>query len=356
MPYHGGMRDRSHSGRGLRELVGRLRRGLVTEDDADEFLSLARTAFDASAALLIQDGSFANWNRQAGVPGAWPEHYVRYGHQDFSVPATRSAPLGTWYLARTDSPPQQWDTDLADHFAGVGLDDMALARLYAPYCDELHVVLYRARDQPRFSEDDRTLLELLYPHMAGALAARRALAAIEEDAPRARGAAHAWLSLPSRRVVWTEAARTMWRRRVGTIGAQGWRRIEQALFRAVDRFATAPDGGRSQLLRADLRVELAYVPPEPGEEQRILALFTPEPSPAPADETPRTPAEELLSPVQLAIARATAGGRSAKEIAHARGITEETVRTHLKAIHTKLGTSRALLATLVTPDAPPRRH
>ena len=75
---------------------------------------------------------------------------------------------------------------------------------------------------------------------------------------------------------------------------------------------------------------------------RIAAAAEGEPLP--------TPAEELLSPRQRAVARAAARGKSIALIASELRLQPETVRTHLRDVYRRLGVSqRAELARLLLP-------
>lgn len=339
------MKKPTASKKALRQLLARLQNGLVTDAHADEALDLLLPAVGASAATIVQRGSFANWNRQSAVPAAWEEAHTRLGHQDFSVPAVSRSPAGAWYLGMKTSTARERDVELCQKFFGLGFGDWCLTRIPCPMFGELHLVVYRAKGAPLFDEDDRAVLDLVTPHVERALAARAAIAHVTEhnDAP------HAWLSYPSRRVDWSPTARAIWRARLGAISERGWGKIERALFAAAERGASGLAG--RAWLRGDLSVEIAVVPPERGETRRVLALFHEGRSAAPI----ATPAEELLSTGERDIARKIAGGWSAAEIALARRVSEETIRTQLKTICMKLGASRVELAMLVGAEARPKR-
>jgi DNA-binding NarL/FixJ family response regulator len=115
---------------------------------------------------------------------------------------------------------------------------------------------------------------------------------------------------------------------------------------ASHRFLSTSEGARSQRLPGRLRLELAVVPPGAGEQQRLLGWIVDDEAPVAA----KTPAEELLTDRQRAVARAAAAGETVPRIARRLRLRAETVRTHLRDVYRRLGIrDRTELARLVAP-------
>jgi len=340
-------------------VVSLLERGIVTGGDAGELLARLARLMGAQAAIAGQGYGMADWNVQNRVPSAWPALHGRYRHQDTTEPIISRSPPGTWLRIRGDTGLAQLETDLNHHFCDQGFTDAALARIYNPFVDDLMLVIYRADGARTFSREDVSVLRALYPHLAGGLAARRALAALAAPASQsmryvlAESPCYAHLSFPSGNVSWSGAARRLMQSRLGALSGDGWRRLDRMLLRAAVRFHQPVVGGRSQLLLPGLRVELAMVPPRAGETKRLLALLVEDV----AGDDGAQPAEELLSPRQRLVARRLAAGRSVREIAAELEIAVETVREHASEIYRRLGVStRAELGALlrIRPPSLPR--
>jgi DNA-binding CsgD family transcriptional regulator len=227
-------------------------------------------------------------------------------------------------------------------------------RLRSPFVEELFLNVSWA-SAAAVSEDDRLLLELLAPRVADAVATRRALAAIREPGDESwaeaarRARAHGLVAWPSGEVELTPSARALWAGLLGDQGASGWRRIARAIARAAMLFVEGQPGSRSQILIPGLRAELAFLP-DVDAERRILVVFSAV-SRDPENRRGPTPAEALLTPQELSIARAAAEGRSLAEIGRALGISTETARTHMKAVYQRLRiTRRVELARLLGGD------
>jgi DNA-binding CsgD family transcriptional regulator len=339
-------------------LVQLLQRGIVSGSDVGDLFHRLETAFDARGALLGQHVTFGAWNVAANVSGEWMREHRKYEAEDPSAAYLATRPPGTFYLFDADLAQK---TDFSrpnpvEHvypaFRRSGLRDGAITRLYSPFVDDLYFVLYRPEGSPPFSEQERIELELLNPLLAGALAAKRALAALEVPVEETRAEAlrriraYVYIAWPGPRVAWGEGARDVWRRAYGRIGARGWQRLERVVAAAATRFCTMSVGGRSQLLVGGIRAEFAFVPPERGEDRRMLVLFVEEEQGEAGQE--RAPAEELLSPRERLVARAAARGESITTIARASGIGVETARSCLKAVYAKLRvSSRVELAMLL---------
>jgi DNA-binding CsgD family transcriptional regulator len=339
-------------------LVQLLKRGVVSGADAQDLFHRLESTFDACGVLLGQHVTFEAWNVTANVPDEWVREHKKYQEEDPSADYLGARPPGTFYLfdadlaRKTDFSRPNRVEHVYPAFRRAGLRDGAISRLYSPFVDDLYFVLYRREGSPPFSEAERAELEALNPLLAGALAARRALAALE--APRdetsaeamRRLRAYAFVSWPGPRIAWSEGARDVWRRAYGRILPRAWRRLERVVAAAALRFCSLPVGGRSQLLVGGIRAEFAFVPPERGDDRRMLVLFLEDEPGEPGKGG--APAEALLAPRELLVARAAAGGSSVTEIARANRISPETVRSCLKAVYAKLRVSnRVELAILL---------
>ena len=331
----------------LGTLLKLLERGVVSGGDASEAMDLLARVVGAEAVAAGQGHRFAPWSIRTGLPDAWIEAHARYFAQDQIVPRMARTAPGTWFFVDHCSDEEK-RTDLYESF-GDHFGDGALARVYSPFVSDLHIVLYRERGR-RFTDDERTLLTLLTPHIARGLATRRALAAL--DAPRTEGlddvlrsvAGHATISFPSQVVTWSARAKRLWKRRL-EIGDPGWARLDRMLLAACARFDRGAFEARSQVLIPGIRADFANVPPEPGERRRVLCILVADTTVAEMDDAP---AMALLTERQRLVARRLVVGSSLPEIAKDLGISLETARGYRKEIYARLGvTNRVeLVATL----------
>jgi DNA-binding CsgD family transcriptional regulator len=333
-----------------------LRREVVTGSGADELFHLLTRTFGASGVVLGEEHGFASWNRAVGIPETWPARYFELQRFDQSVPKLDRAPPGTCYLIDEDAGESK-ATPLYEAFLKEGFADGAIIRLPTPFRRQVTLCLYRSRPSPAFDATDRARLAMLYPHLVAGLASRSALAALDAPASEKlpdvlRRRAHAWVSFPRLKVEWSESARVLCEERLGALTLAGWVRLERALEQAALRLHTPSVAGRSCWLLSDVRLELAAVPPKAGETERVLLLFFDE---RPPDDTwAKTPAEELLSERERAVARQLCEGVGAATIAEAFKISRETVREYTRRIYRKLGiSSRAELRKLVVQEPSP---
>lgn len=322
-------------------------RGLVDDGDADEMLAALRAVTGVSGIILAQGPDISSWNRSINRPDEWMAYHQAHMDEDPTVPELTRLPPGQWYVGTRDQ--RLRGSEFLHQFHRAGMADAAAAKVYSPFRDDLFVVIYRERRQSRFTDEDLLLFKLLYPHLAGALATRRALTAI--GLASADGAvASVSLSFPSGELTWSTGGRRFMEERLGPMSPQGWTRLGRAVRRASQRFSSVSLGGRSQVLLPGVRIELARVPPASGETVRLLGLLIAEGDDTPADARP-SPAEALLSARQVAIARDAANGMSASAIAEVRRLSVFTVRAHLRAVYQRLGvSSRQALARLLSTE------
>jgi DNA-binding CsgD family transcriptional regulator len=336
--------------RRLKKLVTFLERGVISLGDLDEMLESVCALYDGAAIALTQTPDFVGPGHALRLPAAWPTVHLRYQHQDPIVGFLAERPPGSTFSVESDQSPAARELELYTAFRGLGFGDGLVTKIHSPFSEVLYLAIYRERGSKRVSAEDRMLVRLLHPHLAGALAAKCALShfrAANDAGPPPRGQAFASvaISYPTLRVDWTRAAKEFVRRRLGASGNREWRRVERMLVRAAERFDRFEVGGRSQVLVPGIRVELANVPPHADERRRVIALLVDDRA---APTFGQSPAEELLSGRQRDVARAAARGCTTQEIADELGMSVETARWHLKAIFDKLGiTRRAELTRLL---------
>ncbi len=268
----------------------------------------------------------------------------RLAHEDPSRPVLTNAPAGTWWSAQREMTKVDWQSELSGRFVDSGFRDLALVRVYNPFRDDLILGLYRS--DRRFEKRAFDMLELLYPHVAGALATRRGLALIEGK-KKGKEQPAVFVGFPGATVEIDAAARRLLTRYLGPVTGGGWLRVEHALARAASKFAFAQSGGRSQMLWPGLRVDFAVIPPRAAESLRLCGFLVEETE----DDQAANPAAlvtAVLSPRQLAVASYFAGGMDIPTIAELLRIGEETARSHLRAAYVRLRVSgRAELARVL---------
>ena len=398
------MRDTAEHGRGRRrrptrlagdktktldELLALLRRGIVAGGDVDQLLRLLARIANARAALLaLKPAPERQLNlRCLNIPKKWIDIYTtRISDLDPLLPAldpTFAQPMastpgpapgpapapGRWHSARSLMTIQELkQTGIWQVARSLGIGDVAAVNLFNPFCGSAYLAVLGAQHRGPFNRTTLTQLDLLSPHIAAALASRRALAAIVEPAseqlPEAleRVDGHALLHPSSGQVDLCPRARKLLQNKLGPLNANDWIRVENMLLAAAHRFCCWPLSltSHSQRLVAGLRVELVLTsesdPASPDIDQTLTALLIDEQQveaetaaaaaampAATRGGTPReatTPLEALLTKRQRQVARAAASGHTIAAIASELGIHSETARTHLKKAYRKLGISK----------------
>jgi DNA-binding CsgD family transcriptional regulator len=328
---------------GVEAILQLLRRGLMSDGDAEELFAQLRDTIGATGFALGQDLGYRGWGIFRGIPEQWMRDHTRLRSRDPSIPVLRCTPPGFWYASQREISRRPIDPEFADRFFASGLKAIVLAKVYSPFRDDLF--FWMTRDDRCFEEPELALLELLYPHLAAALATRRALAFLEDGT--APASPSVLVSFPGGAVQADAAARSAIERRTGPLGAIGWQKVTRAIATAAARFTLAA-GGRSRWLWPGLGVDFAALRPEPGESARLVGFLIDEDHFAPPPERAPPLVEALLSPRQLAVARDFASGMTVEAIAQARRISVETVRTHLRetrrrlGVHGRVGLARAL--------------
>lgn len=315
-------------------------RGLVTEEDGEEFVELYAGAMDAKGIVVGQSFGFHPWCAQDDIPPEWPAAHTRLRHQDPSLEFFARNPAGTPFVISSLFGEVEAKREIFHELTHVsGFVDGMVQRFSTSWGDAIHVVVYRKRGQRRFSADDTALASLLHPHVAGALSTRSALAAIERPGSPAkvRADGDAYVAFPSLDVVLSPRAERTWTRELGPQTPVGWQRVRRLVARAALEFLHGVPGARSRKVYPTLRAELSWVPPAAGETHRALVLFFRE---AAKEPTLAAPFAELLSPTQRRVAELAAGGATNPQIARTLGVSLETVRTHVREVFRRLGVSR----------------
>jgi DNA-binding CsgD family transcriptional regulator len=338
--------------RALEKLLRLVRRGLVSDGDGDEFVDLYARAFGARGIVVGQEFGFHPWCTSAEIPPEWPAEHTRLRAQDPSAEFLTREPAGTPFIASRRCGPEEQKRELFQFYSRrEGFADVMVQRFTTPWQNDVFLAVYRRRGQRTFSVDDERLASLLFPHVAGALATRSALHAIEgETSIGALADGDARVGFPQLDVRMSRRAKDTWTRELGALSAVGWRRVERIVARAALDFHRGAPGSRSRLVHPMIRAELAWVPPEPGESHAALVLFFRE---AKAARPLAAPFAELLSPAQRRVAQLAASGATNPQIGKALGVSPETARTHLNEVFRRLGVSRrtelaALLSTGLT--------
>lgn len=338
----------------LRATVAILRRGIVCGGDVDELLRVYQTAMRARGVSLADGFGFLPKNRLLDIPPEWPSTHRARMHLDPSPAFLAASGPCAVFTIHEQARAERGSRELIDASRRAGFVDGAIVRIPRPRGEPLFMATYRTKGMRPFSTAERAQLSMLQPLFAAAFSATTALDAIHRertdsvDRALSRVPGYAELHYPSREVHWSPSARAMWTARLGGVSDRGWRTLERMLHRAAAGFFAGDIDRRAQRLRADVRVELAFVPSERG-HTRLLAMFVEEPKAPPIDaRVPSSPSEELLSPRQREVARAASHGASLPAIARALGISNDAVRIHLREVYRRLAvSSRVELAVLL---------
>lgn len=334
----------------LLDVVRFLERGVASVGDLDELLDELRLLYGGAAIAITQTPDFVGPGRSHGVPAEWPRIHSTHWHEDPSPRFLAENAPGATFTLDSELSPEQHELALYRAYRGLGFGDGMITKVYSPFCDSLFLVLYREGGAPKIGTDERLLVRLLQPHLAGAFAAKHALAHFESEdvgspapSPKVPILGSVAISFPAEDVHWPGGMKTFLGRRLGALERE---RLERMILAAAKRFDAWKMTGRSQLFAPGIRIEFAAVGPHSGERRRLVAFFLRDGGTV---TSTRSPMEELLSPRQRQVARAAARGASTKEIALELRMGVETVRWHLKAVFEKLGvTRRSELARLLS--------
>lgn len=232
----------------------------------------------------------------------------------------------------------------------MGVDRQIVVNLPSPAAAVIGIVCLRAGLD--FTERDRSVLELVRPHMSlayEAAAARGALAAVERVL---EGSRQAVLTLDRRGRVAraSRGARALVGELFGAIirgrlpgELAGWVRLQR---RGVSRDRLDP-GGPLTLDRGEERIVVRFVPgAREGVDDAIL-IQRRRGLPSPGDLRPLG-----LSARETEVLRLVARGRTNSEIADDLFLSPRTVKRHLESIFEKLGVSTRTAAAAVALKAP----
>ncbi len=331
----------------LGELLAVLGRGVLSESDANELFHVLRRTLEVDAVVISQEwGRFGGFLRSDGVPPEWPAAYAKVAHQDPARAFLGARPSGAWFLIRCDSNQEELNSQLYQTFRQMGFHDGAITQLPSSGAP-VTLVLYRMQHTPRDFGHDRVLLDILSPHLQYAFGRERSARAWQGNAAQQRQGAlatlpHARLRFDTNEVTWSSAARELFERLLG----QPFDRARAKLDRMVAH-AVGKDVGRPLPIVSGVFGEVLTIRNESGRLVEAVVLFE-RAALASTTEDALSPAEELLTPKQRLVARLAANGMSIREVAGELELSQETVRTHLKAVYERLGiTERSTLTHLL---------
>jgi DNA-binding CsgD family transcriptional regulator len=264
----------------------------------------------------------------------------------------------------------------------IRLGAVAATRLCHPDCECLYLGLARFSHEKPFDRSELAFLDLLSPHLQGALATHQALSVLADpgvtgfEEAMAKSDAFTLIDLARHQVSLSPAAEktiTGW-----SVERNGKEKTltQRMILTAARAFLASPAKNRRQLLIGETWIELFQYYPDPsinvptqeaynapllgklaGQSKKLVGFFHQCPV-RPLllqrkSDTPACPAEALLTCRQRQIARLAAAGKSVAEIAKQTHIRFETARTHIRNIYRQLGISnRTQLAQLIRPAQP----
>jgi len=268
---------------------------------------------------------------------------------------------------------EEWEADSfrRDLSRDFGLNHAAATAIQVPSADFLVVHVQRPEGQPGLSDRELATLDSFRPHIAraGLLAARWRLQRLS-----AATEALALVGLPAAvldrnsRVLAANAlmegiAHVRWlaRERLGLVDQHAQGLLQKALAGLFEPVGQSVQSFASRVSTTDAAV--IHVVPTPGRSRDVfdggLAVLVVTPVTAPeAPDAQVIRALFDLSPGEARVARSLTRGQTIDQIANSSGVTRETVRSQVKAVMAKTGTTRqaevaALLAGL--PKLPPDR-
>ncbi|MGH6993028.1 MAG: helix-turn-helix transcriptional regulator, partial [Caulobacteraceae bacterium] len=230
-----------------------------------------------------------------------------------------------------------------------------------------NAAVHRGEVQQPFGAEDEEVLRPIVNHLSQVLRIRGDLAAARREARLAKGAldnlALALITVGRGGCVFAQnvAAEILFQRADGLVIRRGALtgataasagRLRDAVARAT---AAEPVGS---WIRMDRRPEehpyLIAVLPQPGGASTALVVLR-DPDLASEGSVKSLRALYGLTAAEAAIASELTGGRSPDEVAEARGVSIETVRSQLKALAAKMGVSRQSEIVATIAAMPPVR-
>ena len=261
---------------------------------------------------------------------------------------------------------EEWEADsfrrdLSRHF---GLNHAAATAIQVPSADFLVVHVQRPEGQPGLSDRELATLDSFRPHIAraGLLAARWRLQRLSAatEALALVGLPAAVIDRDSRVLAANDLIERMahvrWlaRDRLRLVDGHAQGLLQKALASLFEPFNGSVQSFASRVGETDAAV--IHVVPTSGQSRELfdggLAVLVATPVTAPeAPDAQVIRALFDLSPGEARVARSLTRGQTIDQIADGSGVTRETVRTQVKAVMAKTGTTRqaevaALLAGL----------
>lgn len=264
-----------------------------------------------------------------------------------------------WVLLGDDIlPHDQWgDSPWPEFFDRVGIYDVLSCYDPGHGGDEAPLVLafYRDKSRPRFARADQDVMRALADDVRRA-ANMRLLPGAGAGLDGLLAAAFtalpepAWLTHPSGRVIWANAAAHAMMARGDAIAAPG------GYLSLADAAGAARLSGALAATRAHRGADLVLATPaDPRLPVRIspvqhrgfsVALVMARPAPPPDARTHRLARRFKLSLSETAILPALIAGASARTIAADRRVSADTVRSQIKSIYAKLRVNRRVQLAL----------
>jgi DNA-binding CsgD family transcriptional regulator len=271
------------------------------------------------------------------------------------------------FLRQTDvMTNEEWEADsfrrdLSRHF---GMNHAAATAVQLPSADSLVVHVQRPEGQPSLSDREIATLDSFRPHLAraGLLATRWRLKRLSAatEALALVGLPAAVVDRDSRVLAANDLiermahVRWMARGRLGLVDGHAQGLLQKALTGLFEPFNESVQSFASRVGQTDAAV--IHVVPTSGQSRDLfdggLAVLVVTPVTAPdAPDAQVIRALFDLSPSEARVARSLTRGQTIDQIADGSGVTRETVRSQVKAVMAKTGTTRqaevaALLAGL----------
>ena len=346
------------------ELLALIHQAGTAPERWPEALLALRALLDGSrAALMDLDASnaflgIAQVGNEQYIEKAYAEHYVNIDptlHRSLVAPALQSLTVFQQFSKAERSRHEYFD--FTERTCRIG--DVVGSRTYVNDGRQAVLAVHRELDAPAYQEDEKILLGLIMPHIALAKRLHNKLEAAlsaraELEAAFAKLTHAAFIVDGERRVRHANAAAEALLARQRQCVVRNLKlgfseaRLDSAFAKAVKE--ACAETGMSAALQVAIDGESAEVFIAPLHPTHRLG--SPWGEPMVLIAIPRDPDEQYvawrlrqlyrLTPAESRVAAALAMGKTMEAIAADHGVTEATLRSQLKSIFGKTGTSRQL--------------
>ena len=169
----------------LQQFLSLLQKGIFTVADHQDVLILLQIVSGGDGSFITTEADFSKDSLVADIPRSWT-HPQRGSHTPINPlgPRVCKAPFGLWTPVFHETVPPYPHRDTGAPLDRFDFGEAQVVRLAHPHVGQLFVGICWLGGSPSRAGDRRHLLNLLTPHLQGALSTRRAIESLSEAKDR----------------------------------------------------------------------------------------------------------------------------------------------------------------------------